>query len=175
MSVMCSRCILFWLVATVIEMFQLIGGVRNCKWSRLFPPNHKLEYSSPVWIALTDASKLKSILWSFAAPRFNLFFHSYSLQLCLRTWDPKVTYCTSKEVPSCCSCCSHVFLGRKFCPSVINHSSLRVPPCNIWNFAQFSLARKNCPSARGAATENLVCGDTDICSMQIRSLKRILH
>ena len=65
----------------------------------------------------------------------------------------------SKNVSSCCSCCSHVFVGRKCCPSVINHSSLRVLFFDIKNFAQFSLAPENCPSARCAATANLVCGN----------------
>ena len=128
------RCILFRLVATVIEMFQPIGGIRHCKRSWLSPPDHKLVYASPVWIALTDASKLKTIHWRFAAPCFDPFFHSYSLQLCLLTRVPKVTCCTSKKVSSCCSCCSHVFLGRKCCPSMMNHSSLRVPSRNILYF-----------------------------------------
>jgi len=156
-TVMCCRYILFWLVAIVVEMFQPIGGIRHCKTSWLSPPNHKLEYASPLWIALTDASKLKSIHWRIAAPCFNLFFpRSYSLQLCLRSWVLKVMCCTSKKVSSCSSCCSHVFLGSKFCPSVINHSSLRVPFFNIRNFCPIFFSTQKLPSARCAATANLV-------------------
>jgi hypothetical protein len=112
-TVMCRRCILFWLVATIIEMFQRIGWIRHCRRSWLSPPNHKLEYASHVWIALTDNSKLKSIHWRFAAPCFNLFFHSYSLQLSLRTWVPKVTCCTKRRCHLAVLVAVTFFLGRK--------------------------------------------------------------
>jgi hypothetical protein len=91
-----------------------------------------------------------------------LFIHPYSLQLCLRTRVPKVTCCTSKKVSSCCSCCSHVFLGVNIVlPWWITVVS-EFPPVILQTLLQFPLSRKNGPSPRRAATANLVCGDTDI-------------
>ena len=68
----------------------------------------------------------------------------------------------------------HVLSWSKFCPSLINNISLRIPSCSIRNFTQFSVARKNCPSSRCTTATNLVCSNMDIFGRPIRSLKEIL-
>ena len=65
------------------------------------------------------------------------------------------------------------FSGSGFC-SLINNISLRVPFCSIRNFTQFSIARKNCPSARCTTATNLICSNIDMFRRPIRSLKKIL-
>ena len=49
-------------------------------------------------------------------------------------------------------CC----LGTNVCPSLIDTTSLRVPPCNITNFTMFSLSHKNCPFTKYATAVNLL-------------------
>jgi len=67
-----------------------------------------------------------------------------------------------------------VLSGSKFYPSLINNISLRIPSCSIRNFTQFSIARKNYPSARCTTATNLVCSNIDIFRRPIGSLKQIL-
>ena len=55
----------------------------------------------------------------------------------------------------------HAFIGSKFCPSLIDNASHRVPSSNILNFTLVSVAHKNCPSARCAAAANYICNDAD--------------
>jgi len=66
----------------------------------------------------------------------------------------------------------HVFLGYKFCSCLIENRSifLGVPSRNIRNFSRFSVAGKNFPLCQMCTS---VCGDIDIFSEQIRSLKEI--
>ena len=67
------------------------------------------------------------------------------------------------------------FLGSKFCPSLLDIISLRIPTCSVRNYNQFFATRKNCPSARCAAAVKLVCCDTDIFSEDTETLKQILR
>jgi hypothetical protein len=69
----------------------------------------------------------------------------------------------------------HAFAGQKFCPPLINSSSLRVPSRNIRNFTPSSLSRKYCPSDRCATAAHLVRNDIDIFSKQIKTLNQILR
>jgi hypothetical protein len=82
----------------------------------------KSEYGSPVWnsIMATDGSKLEHLKLHTLQVRRHYLDALFFLQ---------------------------VILGIKFCPSLLDNSSLRIPFCNIRNFSQFSVVRKNCPSA----------------------------
>jgi hypothetical protein len=57
-----------------------------------------------------------------------------------------------------------VYIGLKFCPSVLEIVGLRVPARYIRDFALFSACTscKNCPSARCASAANFVCRDVDV-------------
>jgi hypothetical protein len=67
----------------------------------------------------------------------------------------------------------NVFLGSKLCPSLLDNISPRVPTCNSRNYNQFFASRQYCPSARRAATANLVCCDIDIFCKDIKSFRDI--
>jgi hypothetical protein len=59
----------------------------------------------------------------------------------------------------------HAFIDQHFIlPSL---TSFRVPPHYIRNFTLFSLARKNCQSARCATAANLLHNYIDVFSMEI--------
>ena len=65
--------------------------------------------------------------------------------------------------------------GSKFCPLLIgNNISVGVPSRSIRNFTHFSMAGKNCSSARYATSANLVHSNIDTFSSPIISLKQIL-
>jgi hypothetical protein len=97
----------------------------------------KLEYASPVWnsITTTDASKLERVQRKFVALRFSRFFppNSYNYAgaleyLKLHTLQVRRRYLDALFF-------IQVILGTKFCPSLLDNSSLRVPSCNIRNFS----------------------------------------
>jgi hypothetical protein len=57
-----------------------------------------------------------------------------------------------------------VYLGSKFCPSVLEIVDIRVPARYIRDFALFNVypSSKNCPSARCASAANVVCRDFEV-------------
>jgi hypothetical protein len=59
---------------------------------------------------------------------------------------------------------TEIYLGFKFCPSVLETVNLRVPAQYIRDFALFNVcfSSKNCPSARYASAANVVCKDVDV-------------
>ena len=54
----------------------------------------------------------------------------------------------------------HIFLGSKFCPSLIDNISFGVRPHNN------NVAGKNCPSAACSTAARSVCSDIDMFSKQ---------
>jgi hypothetical protein len=69
-----------------------------------------------------------------------------------------------------------VYLGSKFCPSVLETVGLRVPTRHLKDFPLFCVcpAIRNCPSARCASVANVVCRDFDVFRKQNVSLDHIL-
>jgi hypothetical protein len=69
-----------------------------------------------------------------------------------------------------------VYLGSKFCPSVLETVGLRVPARYIRDFAWFNFcpSSKNCPSARCASAANVVCRDFDVFGAKTVLLNNIL-
>ena len=65
----------------------------------------------------------------------------------------------------------HVFARSKFCPSLIENISLKVPSCSC---TKFSIACIYCASARCATASYLVCSNMDMFRKPIRLLKHIL-
>jgi hypothetical protein len=57
-----------------------------------------------------------------------------------------------------------VYLGSKFCPSVLETDGLRGPTRHLRDFPLFYVCPtiKNCPSARCASAANVVCRDFDV-------------
>jgi hypothetical protein len=125
-------------------------------------------------LQLLDASKLERVQRKFAALCFSRFFtrisYNYGSARQLSKLHTRHIRRHNLDALFFRSC----FLRPKFCPSLIDNSSLRVPPCNIRDFTQFSVVRKNCPSARRATAANMTRSDMDIFSKQIRLLKQIL-
>jgi hypothetical protein len=68
-----------------------------------------------------------------------------------------------------------VYLGYKFCPSVLETVCLRVPTRYLRDFSSLNVcpAIRNCP-ARCASAANVVCRDFDIFRTQNVSLDHIL-
>jgi hypothetical protein len=58
----------------------------------------------------------------------------------------------------------HVYLGLKFCPSVLETVGFRVPLRYFWDFAQFQFSPSytNCPSARCASAASAVCRNSGV-------------
>jgi hypothetical protein len=69
-----------------------------------------------------------------------------------------------------------VYLGSKFCPSVLETVGLRVPTRHLRVFPLFYVCPtiKNCPSARCASAANVVCRDFDVFRNHKVSLEHIL-
>jgi hypothetical protein len=69
-----------------------------------------------------------------------------------------------------------VYLGSKFCPSVLETVGLRVPTRHLRDFSLFYVCPtiKNCPSARCASAANDVCRDFDVFRNHNVSLEHIL-
>jgi hypothetical protein len=69
-----------------------------------------------------------------------------------------------------------VYLGLKFCPSVLGIVGLRVPARYIRDFALFNVCSscKNSSSARCASAANIVCRDVDVFKARNVLLNRFL-
>jgi hypothetical protein len=70
-----------------------------------------------------------------------------------------------------------VYLGAKFCPSVLEIVGLRVPVRYIREFVLFNVCPlcKNCPSARCASAANIVSRDIDVFGTKNVLLNYILY
>jgi hypothetical protein len=69
-----------------------------------------------------------------------------------------------------------VYLGSKFCPSVLdNIHGLQVPARYIRDFALFNVwsSSRNCPSARFASDANAACRDMDVFGAKTAFLNHI--
>jgi hypothetical protein len=159
-----SQCIKFLgLVQTTTFPFSFLGSlyILYCTLIR-----SKLEYASVVWnsITTTDANKLERIQQKFAA-------------LCYKRFLPRVHYTYSNALEHLklhtlrkrryhldVLFLIQVYLGSKFCPSVLETVGLRVPTLHLRDFPLFCVcpAIKNCPSARCASAANVVCRHFDI-------------
>jgi hypothetical protein len=69
----------------------------------------------------------------------------------------------------------NVFSDTKYCPSVLETVSIRVPTRNIRNFTTFSCSFSHCLTARCISAANAVCKSTDIFSKSCFSLKSLSH
>jgi hypothetical protein len=71
---------------------------------------------------------------------------------------------------------TQVYIGIKFCPSVLEFVGLRVPARYIKDFALFNVCSscKNCSSARCASAANAVCRDVDVFGTRNVLLNRFL-
>ena len=109
----------------------------------------KLEYAMPAWnIMTTNANKLECVKWKFAAVSFSRLFphipynNAHALEL-LKLHTIQVT-----SIKLMLFFLFLFFPRPKFCPSIIDNSSVPVPSCNIRNFIQFSAGHNNFPSTR---------------------------
>jgi hypothetical protein len=68
-----------------------------------------------------------------------------------------------------------VYRGLKYCASLLENVSLRVPPSNLRDFQLFGVCpfNKHCPSARCAYAANAVGKDLDIFAVRDVSLNHI--
>jgi hypothetical protein len=82
-----------------------------------------------------------------------------TVQLTRHHCDAAVTHCTVTKHHCDAPFIIHVFPVYKFCPSMIDNSSLQVPSCNIRNFTKFSAGHNNRPPLDAVS---LVCSDIDI-------------
>jgi hypothetical protein len=69
-----------------------------------------------------------------------------------------------------------VYLGSKLWPSVLENVGLRVPTRHLRDFPLFYVCPtiKNCPSARCASADNVVCRDFDVFRNHNVSIEHIL-
>jgi hypothetical protein len=69
-----------------------------------------------------------------------------------------------------------IYLGSKFCPSVLEPVGLRVPTRHLRGFPLLYVCPtiKNCPSARCASAAYVVCRDFDVFRNHNVSLEQIL-
>jgi hypothetical protein len=70
-------------------------------------------------------------------------------------------------------CFVQVYRGSKFCTSLLENVSLRVPPSNLRGFSLFWAcpSNKHCPSARCAYAANVAVGkDLDILALGAASI-----
>ena len=79
---------------------------------------------------------------------YTLYSDKASLWCSFYYWAAAVTHCTVTRHHFDSPFIIHAFPVYKFCPSMIDNSSLHVPSCNIRNFTQFSAGHKNRPSSR---------------------------
>jgi hypothetical protein len=138
----------------------------------------KIEYASVAWnsITSTDANKLERIQQKFATLCFNRFVPQvrYSYSLVLVELKLHTLYIRRHHLYALFL--TQVYFGLKFCPSVLEIVSLRVPVQYIRDFALFNVCSsfKNCPSARCASAANAVCRDVDVFGTRNLLLSRLL-
>jgi hypothetical protein len=137
-----------------------------------------LEYTSVIWnyIMTTDANKLERIQQKFAALCYNRFLphvhYSYAealKYLKLHTLHKRRYHLDALFL-------IQVYCGLKYCPSLLEAVSLRVPTRYLRDFSMFNFSpsSKNCPSSRCASAANVVCRDFNVFKTNIVSLSHIL-
>ena len=105
--------------------------------------NSKLEYASPVWnnIIATDANKLVRVQRKFVVLCCTRFFphtpYNYACALELLK-----LYIYKFEGFALMRLFIHVFSRYKFCTSLIENISLKVPSCSIRSFTKFAIKVK---------------------------------
>jgi hypothetical protein len=138
----------------------------------------KLEYASVAWnlITSTDANKLERIQQRFAALFFNRFFPEVNYCYSIALDELKVHTLRMRRQRLDALFLTQIFFGYKFCPSVLEIVSLRVPSRYIIEFALIKVCSswKNCPSARCASAANVVCRDVDVFGARNVLLNRFL-
>jgi hypothetical protein len=134
-----SQCIkLLGLVRAITFPFSSLGSLYILYFTLI---RSKLEYASVVWnsVTTTDANKLERIQQKFAVLCYNRFLprvhytYSNALEhlklhtLRKRRYHPGVLFLI------------HVYLGSKFCPSVLETVGLRVPTLHLRDFPLLGL------------------------------------
>jgi hypothetical protein len=136
-----------------------------------------LEYAFVVWnfITTTDANKLERIQQKFAALCYYRFLPQVYYTYANALEYLKLQTLRKRRYHLDALFLIQVYLGSKFCPSVLKTVGLCVPTRHLRDFPLFYAcpAFKNCPSARCASAAN-VCRDFDIFRRQNVSLKHIL-
>jgi hypothetical protein len=126
-------------------------------------------------IMATDANKLERIPQRFAAlynrflPHVHYIYSNALEHLKLHTLRKRRYHLDALFL-------IQVYLGSKFCLSVLETVGLRVSTRHLKDFPLFCVcpAIKNCPSARCASAANVVCRDFDVFRKQNVSLDHIL-
>jgi hypothetical protein len=138
----------------------------------------KLEYGSAVWnsITTTDANKLERIQQRFSALCFNRFFPQVNYSYSLALEQLKLHTLRMRRHRLDALFFIQVYLGSKFCRSVLEIVGIRVPAQYIRDFALFNVcpSSKNCPSARCTSAANVVCRNFDIFGAKTVLLNNIL-
>jgi hypothetical protein len=138
----------------------------------------KLEYASFVWnsIMSTDAKKLELIQQRFATLYFNRFFPHVHYCCSLAFEELRLRALRTRRHHLDARFLIQVYLGSKFCPSVLEIVGLRVPARYIRDFALFYVCSscENCPSAGCASAANAVCTDADVFGARNVLLNHIL-
>jgi hypothetical protein len=135
-------------------------------WLYITIVRSKLEFVSVVWNSFTstNANKLDRIQNRFQVLSFNRFFTQVHNCYSLALEELKVHTLRMRRFRLHALFRNHVYLGSKFCSSVLETVGLRVPAGYIRHFAFFNVccSCKNCPSARCVSAAIVVCMDVDV-------------
>lgn len=135
------------------------------------PVRSKLQCSSIVWYSLmpVDANKLKRIQQKCTILCSSRFFPRvhYRYVYDSKQWKLWTHLDTIFLV--------QVYLGSKFCLSLLNTSGLRVCGQNFRDFSLSCSSIKNCPYARCTSPINVVCRDAHVFETKTLSLNHILN
>jgi hypothetical protein len=139
----------------------------------------RLQYVFVVWnsVISTDTNKLERIQQGSAALRFNRFFPQVHYCYSLALEELKLHTLRVRRHGLDVHFLTQVYLGSKFCPSVLEILGLRVSARYIRDFTSFNVCSscKNCSSARRASAANVVCRDVDVFDAKDVLLNHILH
>jgi hypothetical protein len=170
-----SQCIkLLGLVSTLTFSFSSL----DCLYMLYFTlVRSKLEYASVVWnsIKTIDANKLERIQQKFTGPCYRFLPHvHYSYANALEYLNLHTFRKRRYHLDALFHI--HVYRRLKYCPSLLEAVSLRLPTRYLRDSSvfNFSPSLKNCPSARCALAANVVCRDFDVFKTNIVSLSHIL-
>jgi hypothetical protein len=133
---------------------------------------------SVVWnsIKSSDADKLEPIQKRFEALCFNHLFPKAQFHYSPAVEQLKLHILHMRRHHLAILFLIHIYLGLKFCPSVLEIVGLWVLGRYFHDFAQFKFfpSCKNCLSARCASAANAVCRNVDVFRARNIFLKHIL-
>jgi hypothetical protein len=172
-----SHCIrLLGLVRTITFPVSSLGSLHMLYFTLI---RSKLEYASVVLnsITTTDANKLERIQQKFAARCCNRFLPNVHYNYANALEYLKLHTLRKRRYHLDALFLIQVYLGFKFCPSVLETVGLRVPTRHLRDFPLFHVCRnfKTRHSARCASGANVVCRDFDFFCMLMSLLKTFYY